>query len=35
MGVKFDLEVVSMANQKNNDASLEITFPKLSHFWMD
>ncbi|MHC1757077.1 MAG: hypothetical protein AB9861_16880 [Methanosarcina sp.] len=24
-----------MANQKNNDASLEITFPKLSHFWMD
>jgi hypothetical protein len=24
-----------MANQKNNDASLEINFPKLSHFWMD
>lgn len=35
MGVKFDLKVISMANQKNNDASLEITFPKLSHFWMD
>ena len=35
MGVKFDLKVMSMANQKNNDASLEITFPKLSHFWMD
>jgi hypothetical protein len=24
-----------MTNQKNNDASLEITFPKLCHFWMD
>lgn len=26
---------MSMTNQKNNYASLEITFPKLSHFWMD
>lgn len=24
-----------MANQKNKDTSLEIIFPKLSHFWMD
>lgn len=26
---------MSMVNQKNKDVSLEITFPKLSHFWMD
>lgn len=35
MTVKLDLKVMSMANQKNDDASSEITFPKLSHFWMD
>jgi len=30
-----NLKVMPMSNQINKDRSLEIIFPKLSHFWMD
>lgn len=34
--IEFEnLKVMSMSNQINKDRSLEIIFPKLSHFWMD
>src|SRR5574344_2423131 len=34
--IKFEnLKVMPMPNQINKDRSLEIIFPKLSHFWMD